>query len=89
MTTTHIAGVPVTLSGRDGRVIQRCSLCGEKLVDSKGMAAPLRPDGTAESMGTWEVCRLVQVEHGNPTRWSLLPESEKLPPDSCLELVEN
>ena len=35
-----------------------------------------------------EVGRLVQVEEGNPTRYSLLPDTDKLPDDSCLDLVE-
>lgn len=87
-TVTHIAGAPITLGGNYPRVIQRCSLCGEKLVDSKGMMAPVGPDGTAPSVGTWEVGRLIQVEGGNPTRFSLLPDSEQLPDDSCLALVE-
>jgi hypothetical protein len=84
-TVTHIAGPAITACGR---TIQRCSLCGEKLVDDKNCAMPLREDGTADSIGTWEVGRLVQVEGGNPTRYSLLPDTDKLPEDSCLALLE-
>ncbi len=85
-TVTHIAGPAITACGR---LIQRCSLCGEKLVDSKGCAMPLKRDGTADSIGTWEVGRLVQVTVGeNPTRSLLLPDTDRLPDDSCLELVE-
>lgn len=79
-TITHIAGPPITACGR---LIQRCSLCGEKLVDSKNTASP---DGRGP--GTWQVGRLVQVTEGNPQRWTLLDDTEKLPDDSCLELVE-
>lgn len=85
MTTTHIAGPAITVGGR---LIQRCSLCGEKLVDSKGVMVPVRPDGQPDRIGTWEVGRLVQVEPGNPTRSSLLPDTDQLPDDTCLDLVE-
>lgn len=84
-TVTHIAGPAITVCGR---TIQRCSLCGEKLTDSLGCASPVRPDGTVDSIGTWEVGRLVQVEGGNPTRYSLLPGTNCLPDDSCIELIE-
>jgi hypothetical protein len=80
-TVTHIAG-PAIHAG--GRVVQRCSLCGEKLVDSKNTASP---DGG--SIGTWQVGRLVQVTVGqNPTRSLLLDDTDQLPPDSCIELLE-
>lgn len=83
--TTHIAGPAITACGR---LIQRCSLCGDKMVDSKGMMAPINPDGSTPSIGTWEVGRLVRVTTGNPQHWELLPGTDKLPDDSCLELVE-
>lgn len=85
-TVTHIAGNVINACGR---TIQRCSLCGEKLVDDKNCAMPLREDGTADSIGTWEVGRLVQVTIGNPKRYLLLDDTDKLPDDSCLELVED
>ena len=85
-TVTHIAGVPITVCGR---VIQRCSLCGEKLVDSKNCAMLLEEDGSTPIMPTWEVGRLVQVSVGeNPARYLLLPDTDRIPKDSCLELVE-
>lgn len=80
-TVTHIAGPAINAAGR---TIQRCSLCGEKLVDDKDCAAP---EGSGP-IGTWQVGRLVQVEAGNPTRYSLLEDTDVLPKDSCLELVE-
>lgn len=86
-TVTHIAGPAITACGR---LVQRCSLCGEKLVDSKGCAMPLMPDGTADSIGTWEVGRLVQVTvDTNPTRYLLLPDTDKLPDDTCFALLED
>lgn len=85
MSVTHIAGPAINAAGR---VIQRCSLCGEKLCDSRNTAAPLNADGSVPKFPTWEIGRLVQCEPGNPTRWSLLPDTDRLPKDSCLELVE-
>jgi hypothetical protein len=83
-TLTHIAGPALNVCGR---TVQRCSLCGAKLCDSEGTAAPLNPDGSAPGFPTWPVGRLVQVETGNPTRYSLLPDTDKLPDDSCLEFA--
>lgn len=83
-TLTHIAGVRLDVCGR---VVQRCSLCGAKLCDSEGVAMPLNPDGTPPEFPTWPIGRLVQVEAGNPTRYSLLPDSDKLPEDSCIDFA--
>lgn len=77
---THIAGHSITVRGR---LIQRCALCGEKLVDSLNTASP---DG--RPIGTWEVGRFVNVTFGNPSRSVVLENSDKLPDDSCLSLVE-
>jgi len=84
LTTTHIAGVRLDVCGR---VIQRCSLCGFKLCDSLGTMQPII-DGKDPFFPTWETGRLIQVEEGNPTRWLMLPDTDKLPDDSCLSLVE-
>lgn len=83
-TITHISGITLTVCGR---VIQRCSLCGAKLCDSEGAAMPLNEDGSAPEFATWPTGRLVQVETGNPTRYSLLPDTDKLPDDSCIEFA--
>lgn len=88
VSVTHIAGPAITIHDSGDRVIQRCSLCGEKLIDSLGMAAPINPDGSAPQVCVWEVGRLIQVTPGNPTQYLLLPPSHKLPDDSCLCLVE-
>jgi len=45
-------------------------------------------DGKDPFFPTWETGRLIQVEEGNPTRWLMLPDTDKLPDDSCLSLVE-
>lgn len=83
-TLTHIAGVRLEVCGR---VVQRCALCGAKLCDSENAAMPLNADGSVPEFPTWPVFGLVQVEVGNPTRSSLLPESNKLPSDSCVEFI--
>lgn len=82
---THIVGIDVNACGR---IIQRCSLCGEKLCDSKGCAMPLEPDGSQPKYATWEVGRLLRVTFGNPTNYILLEDTHELPKDSCLDLVE-
>ena len=85
VSTTHIAGPAITACGR---VVQRCSLCGEKLCDSKNVMAPTGPNGEPPTFPTWEQGRLVRVTRGNPTAWHLLPDTDKLPDDSCIDLVE-
>lgn len=84
MSVTHIAGVRLDVCGR---VIQRCSLCGAKLCDSENVAMPVGPDGSLPGFPTWETGRLVQIETGNPTRSVLLPDTDRLPDDSCLEFA--
>lgn len=94
-TITHIAGVRLNAAGR---IVQRCSLCGAKLCDSRGVAMPTPPeyagfseDEKAEwfdkNFSCWPVGRLVQVDAGNPTRSSLLPDDDRLPKDSCIEFA--
>lgn len=83
-TITHISGIRLDVCGR---IIQRCSLCGAKLCDSKNVAMPLNEDGTVPEFPSWPVGRLIQVDAGNPTRSSLLPDSHKLPEDSCVEFA--
>lgn len=84
-TVTHIAGPAITACGR---VIQRCSLCGEKLCDSKNTASPMPADGSEPRFPTWAVGRLIRVHTGNPTYSELLDDTDKLPDDTCLDLVE-
>lgn len=85
-TVTHIAGMTLTVCGR---VIQRCSLCGEKLCDSKNAMMMLDPNGQMPRFPTFETGRLVQVTEGNPTRFEVLADSAVLPEDTCLDLVED
>ena len=86
--TTHVAAPYVALNGR---LIQRCAVCGEKLNDSKNEMAPVRPDGSAQEPLHWPPMRLVRVTHGNPSRWEVLdePADGKMPDDSCFDLIED
>lgn len=81
---THIAGPRITACGR---VVQRCSLCGAKLCDSLNVAMPLNPDGSEPEFPTWQTGRLVRVTTGNPTVFELLDDTDKLPDDSCFDLI--
>lgn len=83
-TLTHISGVRLTVCGR---IIQRCSLCGAKLCDNEGTMSPVGEDGIAPEFPTWEEGRLIQVTAGNPTQYILLPETDKLPDDSCIDFA--
>ena len=91
MAFSHLAGVVVQVCDR---VIQRCSICGAVLADSKNTAAPLNEDGSIPEFPTWEVGRFVRVTPGNPTSYVLLdvvtnPNGDnKLPPDACFDLID-
>jgi hypothetical protein len=75
-TVTHIAGQTITACRG---VVQPCSLCAEKLCDSKDMMADVGPDGSVPKLPSWEAGKLVQVEADDPKRYSLLPDTDKLP----------
>jgi hypothetical protein len=62
-TVTHIAGQTIMACGR---VVQRSSLCVEKLCDSKNMMAHVGPNGSAPKFLSWEVGERVQVGAGDP-----------------------
>jgi hypothetical protein len=85
-TVTHIAGPAVTVGGR---TIQRCCICGEKLIDSLGRSTPLDPEGNLPQCATYQVWAMVQHEG---SRWSVTgndgPASDQYPADGCIDLVE-
>lgn len=85
MSVTHIAGGWVEISGR---VVQRCSWCGEKLIDSLGAALPIKEDGSFNMIATWPPGKMVRVTQGSPTISVVLDECDDLPDDSCADLVE-
>jgi hypothetical protein len=82
---THIAGVRLDIGGR---VIQRCSLCGEKLIDNLNESVPIGPDGKVRKTCSWPIGRLVRVMLRNPRRSLLLEDTDKLTDDSCISLIE-
>jgi hypothetical protein len=84
MSVTHLAGPTITIGKR---IIQRCSICGDKLCDNINTSMPIIK-GSATKFPTWETGRLVQIEEGNPKTYSLLDDTDKLPDDSCINLVE-
>lgn len=81
---THISGIALTIGEF---VIQRCSLCGAILCDNRNTAMPCNEDGSKPIFPTWPVGRLIHVETGNPTCYTLLEDSDKLPEDSCIEMI--
>lgn len=81
---THLAGPVVTIQGR---IIQRCAVCGEKLCDSLNIAAPLEPDGSEPTFLTWQEAAFVQME-GNRTSLVGNLRTDSVPEDFCLALVE-
>lgn len=88
MSVTHVAGPPVTIGER---TVQRCALCGEKLLDNKNTVAPIGPNGEPPDFPVWRERSLVTVSEGNPTSFILAGDFaavEELPEDFCLALVE-
>lgn len=83
-TVTHIAGLVVRAFGR---TIQRCSLCGEKLCDSRDEEQKTGYATTSPAeMPVWCPGALVQWDDG---QWGQLVGVHKLPPDSCFALLES
>ena len=77
---THLAGVFVGLAGR---VIQRCAVCGYKLVDNKNTASP---DGSA--MPTWTDGALVEIDGNRSSMVGMYEDPAPLPASFCINLVE-
>jgi hypothetical protein len=81
-TITHIAGPRMDMAGR---IIQRCVVCGQKLADSQNRMELANPDGNVSTFPTWEPGALVQIESGNPTRYSVIEDDGgKIGPDYCI-----
>lgn len=83
-TTTHIAGPCLVY---DGRVIQRCAVCGKKLVDMR-----TDPPGVF-GPGGYTAMTLIQEKGSKNGATSTfvpapVPADQKLPPDNCFALVE-
>lgn len=91
--TVHVAGISLTMEGV--RVIQRCALCGFKLIDTDLRKVAI-PEGQEAKVPAFAPYDLVEVE-GN--RMSVIvaepsrepgakPGDRKMPPGFCLALVE-
>lgn len=77
---THVAGPAHVLCGR---LVQRCSVCGEKLLDS------YKDEVTdARRYGAFAVGVLVRVREKARTSGGMLSDADRLPVDFCLSLVE-
>lgn len=94
--TTHVAGPWVGFKAED-RLIQRCMVCGEKLIDLKPscthVAVP--PENQDEKsieryIPTFSPGRMIQVSEGNPKQFLDVGDFkvDPLPDDFCLALVE-
>ena len=87
----NLAANPIVIGDR---VIQRCFVCGLKLVDNLGVAAPIGPNGELPTIGTWEVGALVAVSGSFPVMFELVrvterPQFDAPWEDCCLGLVES
>lgn len=85
MPVTHLTGPVITIGPR---VIQRCAVCGLKLVDNVNY--PLKTDGTVEAIPVWQPRCFIRQE-GDPPTWTAvcdLNDDDDVPEDFCLELVE-
>lgn len=86
MSTTHIAGMPCIL---DGRGIQRCAWCGQKLIDTKGLKIQVDEPGMEPPIRFWPPNAVIQVDGVSAT---VLYENgfvcQEQPNDLCLQLVE-
>lgn len=89
MSVSHWAGPPAEIAGR---IIQRCAICGEKLLDNLNVGIPVGPDGQPGTFATWEPGRFVRWS-GEQSRSETIVQEERtddgryrLPADCCLNL---
>jgi hypothetical protein len=87
MSVTHLAG-PVVGFQNGKRAIQRCAVCGHKLLDNLRMMAPVGPDGEPPVFPTWREGCLVEIDGNRQSDVGDFVEVERLPDDFCLALVE-
>lgn len=90
-TTVHLAGNDVRI-GR--RVIQRCLICGYKLVDiDLDRIAFVSSNPNDKGIDTWAIGHLIQVTEGSPTESidigdTKQPQFNAAWSDCCINLVE-
>jgi hypothetical protein len=87
MSTTHVAGPAICISGR---ILQRCAICGHKLCDSLNTAVPSSSIGTVPEFPTWREGDYVQEDGNRSSVVGYFPSSPPVPEvtDLCLDLVE-
>ena len=84
MAVTHAAGPAVNVGGR---VIQRCAVCGLKLLDSKNTAGPVGPNGEPPEFPLWAEAALVEIDGNRQSLTGTFGE-DPTPADFCIDLVE-
>ena len=81
-TITHFVGPRMDVCGR---IIQRCSVCGAKLMDSEGVMMLANPDGTPGRFATWPEGQIIRTTLGNPSHTLLVLDDDcRLPEDACV-----
>jgi hypothetical protein len=87
-TVTHIAGPTITICGRS---IQRCPWCGFKLRDNKGemTQAPEHEESPFMVFPSGRMVRVATDEETRTTNYTVLADTNELPPDSCEGMVED
>lgn len=93
-TATHLAERPVNINGR---TIQRCCVCGFKLIDDHGRGGTVDARGKAGPVMTFEPGDFVrlpldvsQTDNDEPRRPILAghTNTDRLPADFCIDMVE-
>ena len=80
---SHLAGVDITAEGRFVR--QRCSWCGEILVDVDLSLAAVPEGQKGNPAATWKVGDWIEVEGVWPTVYRVADaEDGKFPANSCM-----
>jgi hypothetical protein len=90
-TMSHIAGHAVDVGGR---WIQRCIICGTKLVDTQTNLGPppdVTPDGplTKITVRIWAQGVIVEIKNGVQIDRGGFEELDELPDSICIGLVED
>lgn len=86
-TVTHFIGPPVAM---DGRLIQRCAICGEKLLDIFMPKSGDGANGKVAYVSVWPVGEYLHysgVDGEDPSLMAKISGHE-LPADCCISLVE-
>lgn len=88
MSVIHVAGSSIAL---DGRLIQRCAICGEKLIDFRDADLGQQSErGKMELAKIWVPGIFVEVGLDGRQVSYVCPPGESRPPTDlfCLSLVE-